>query len=105
MKNLKFNSISAKGNELKPTAGDEGKVECETPQYGSILSCIHQELFKACPEVKNDQECQEIKNFMEKCPMRQPPLKQNKQKSWKVAKDNLSDAMKDVIRDKNNKSD
>lgn len=92
--------ISASDVELKPTTADAGKAECATPQYGFILSCIHRDLFKVCPEVKKDAECKEIKEFMEKCPSKTPPLKQNQQNHTRVAKDNLADAIKNIIKDK-----
>lgn len=64
-----------------------------------ILGCIYQEIFKACPESKPDSECKEIKDFMEECPMAQPPAYQKKPRSAKITKDNLGDAMREVIRD------
>lgn len=80
---------------------DNGKTDCETPQFGIILSCLHQELFKACPEVKKDAECKEVQEFMEKCPMKQPLLKQNKQNFTRpMKKDNLAEAMKLIVEEK-----
>lgn len=88
--------ISVADNDFKQ---DHGKVECSTPQYGFLISCIHQELFKVCPETKSDADCKEVKEFMEKCPKQQPPLKQAKLRSTRMSKDNLGDAMKDTIKD------
>ena len=82
-------------NEIKQ---DAGKTECNTPQYGYIMSCIHLELFGLCPESKPDTECKEIKEFMEKCPKRKPPLRDNKQTAAaNVTSDRLGEAMKDVV--------
>ncbi|CAG9806220.1 unnamed protein product [Chironomus riparius] len=53
---------------------DSQTEHCDHPEYGTILSCIHHELFKTCIMAKTDPICQKIKNFIKKCPSRKDEL-------------------------------
>lgn len=55
-------------------APDTQTEHCDHPEYGTLLSCIHHELFKTCIMAKPDAICQKIKNFIKKCPSRKDEL-------------------------------
>jgi hypothetical protein len=97
-----FDGFSTAGNwisDSKPPP-DEAKLECETPQYNIFLNCIQQKLFGLCPESKPDEDCKQIKEFMEKCPNAQRRFKEHQKTSLGPIKDNLAQAMREVINGK-----
>lgn len=84
--------LSFELSESKP--GDE---KCEFPKYTDFLNCLQQKLFNLCPESKPDNECKEIKEFMEKCPNAQRIFKASQLSTMSPIKDNLAEAMREVI--------
>lgn len=79
---------------------DATKDECETPQFNTFLNCIYEKIFNFCPEAKADIECKEIKEFMEKCPNAQRRFREARRTSIGPFKDNLAEAMREVINGK-----
>ncbi|KAG5679590.1 hypothetical protein PVAND_009150 [Polypedilum vanderplanki] len=56
------------------TTTDPQTEECDFPKYATILSCITNEIFYACPYTVNNTICIQIKNFLRNCPSKRNDL-------------------------------